>query len=76
MCRDAGLIRLGLVVLDGTKVKASASLEANRSAATVDASATEKQATGKRRGGRKPKPADISIDSDRLARPIGPESAL
>ena len=37
MCRDAGLIRLGLVVLDGTKVKANASLEANRSAATIDA---------------------------------------
>ena len=36
MCRDAGLIRLGLVVLDGTKVKANASLEANRSAATID----------------------------------------
>jgi transposase len=36
MCRDAGLIRLGLVVLDGTKVKASAALEANRSAATVE----------------------------------------
>src|SRR3954452_11477067 len=36
MCRDAGLIRLGLVVLDGTKVKADASLEANRSAATID----------------------------------------
>jgi transposase len=25
MCRDAGLIRLGLAVLDGTKVKANAS---------------------------------------------------
>jgi hypothetical protein len=36
MRRDAGLIRLGLVVLDGTKVKANASLEANRSAATID----------------------------------------
>ncbi len=35
MCRDAGLIRLGLVVLDGTKVKAGASLEGNRSAATI-----------------------------------------
>ena len=35
MCRDAGLIRLGLVVLDGTKVKANAALEANRSAATI-----------------------------------------
>jgi transposase len=36
MCRDAGLIRLGLVVLDGTKVKANALLEVNRSAATID----------------------------------------
>jgi hypothetical protein len=36
MCRDAGLIRRGLVVLDGTKVKANASLEANRSAAMLD----------------------------------------
>ena len=36
MCRDAGLIRLGLVVLDGTKVKANASLEANRKAATIE----------------------------------------
>lgn len=36
MCRDAGLIRLGLVVLDGTKVKASVALEANRRAATIE----------------------------------------
>jgi hypothetical protein len=36
MCRDAGLIRLGLVVLNGTKVKANASLETNRSAAMLD----------------------------------------
>jgi hypothetical protein len=36
MCHDVGLIRLGLVVLDGTKVKANASLEANRSAAMLD----------------------------------------
>ncbi|MFD0388620.1 transposase [Tistrella bauzanensis] len=40
MCRDAGLIRLGLVVLDGTKVKANASLDANRSAATIDEQVT------------------------------------
>ena len=40
MCRDAGLIRLGLLVLDGTKVKANASLDANRTAATIDAQVT------------------------------------
>ena len=35
LCREAGLIRLGLVALDGTKVKASAALEANRTASTI-----------------------------------------
>jgi hypothetical protein len=37
MCRQAGLIRLGLVALDRTKLKANAGLDANRSAATLDA---------------------------------------
>lgn len=31
MCREAGLVKLGVVVLDGTKVAANASLAANRS---------------------------------------------
>jgi transposase len=35
LCREAGLIRLGLVALDGTKVKANASLDANRTASTI-----------------------------------------
>ncbi len=35
LCREAGLIRLGLVALDGTKVKANAALEANRTASTI-----------------------------------------
>ena len=51
MCRDAGLIRLGLVVLDGTKVKANAALEANRSAATIDAAG---RADGGRGGEHRP----------------------
>jgi hypothetical protein len=33
---DVGLIRLGLVVLDGTRVTANASLDADRGAATLD----------------------------------------
>src|SRR3954465_1959657 len=37
LCREAGLIRLGLVALDGTKIKANASLEANRTAGTIEA---------------------------------------
>jgi transposase len=36
LCREAGLIRLGLVALDGTKVKANAALEANRTASTIE----------------------------------------
>jgi len=36
LCREAGLIRLGLVALDGTKVKANASLDANRTASTIE----------------------------------------
>jgi hypothetical protein len=142
MCRDAGLIQLGLVVLDGTKVKANASLEANLGAATVDeqvgrmmteaesadrredhlfdpegretlpkalarredrlarlracqaklerqaaaaaarqqakidARAVEEQATGKRRRGRKLKPADTSVDPDRVANPTDPDSGI
>jgi hypothetical protein len=36
LCREAGLVKLGLVALDGTKVKANASLEANRTAKTIE----------------------------------------
>lgn len=34
LCQKAGLVKLGSVALDGTKVKANAGLDANRSAAT------------------------------------------
>ena len=37
LCREAGLVRLGLVALDGTKVQGNASLEANRTAASIEA---------------------------------------
>ena len=30
LCREAGLLRLGVVALDGTKIKANAALDANR----------------------------------------------
>lgn len=36
LCRKAGLGRLGLVALDGTKVKGNAALEANRTAKTLE----------------------------------------
>src|SRR3954469_5397139 len=35
LCREAGRIRLGLVAVDGTKVKANAALDANRTASTI-----------------------------------------
>ena len=37
LCREAGLVRLGLVALDGTKVQGNASLEANRTVASIEA---------------------------------------
>jgi transposase len=36
LCHEAGLVRLGLVALDGTKVGASAALDANRMASSID----------------------------------------
>ena len=36
LCRAAGLARLGVVALDGTKVAANAALAANRTAKTID----------------------------------------
>src|ERR687894_377298 len=79
MCRDAGLIRLGLVVLDGTKVKANASLEANRSAATIDQQVArmmaEAEGTDRHEDrlfgpeGRETLPKALARREDRLARP-------
>jgi transposase len=78
MCRDAGLIRLGLVVLDGTKVKANAALEANRTAATIEeqivrmmteaevADVREDQLFGTGHGDGLPK--DLAWRGDRLSR--------
>ena len=36
LCREAGLIRLRLAALDGTKVKANAALDANRTASSIE----------------------------------------
>jgi transposase len=142
LCREAGLVRLGVVALDGTKVQGNASLEANRTAvsmeaeiekmlaeaeatdamedsqpavqrgaalpkslagraerlarlrkckeklerqaaaaaarqqAKIDAREAEEQATGKRKRGRKPRPADSSIDPDTNANVTDPDSGI
>src|SRR5512134_2825050 len=78
LCREAGLVRLGLVALDGTKVKANAALDANRTASSIkeqiarmltDAEATDAQEDrqfGAERGDVLPK--DLARSGDRLAR--------
>ena len=142
LCREAGLVKLGLVALDGTKVQGNASLEANRTIgsieaeiaqilaeaeatdaredsetaaqqgatlpkslagradrlarlrkckeklerqaaaaaarqqAKIDAREAEEQATGKRKGGRKPKAADPSVDPDTNACVTDPDSGI
>jgi transposase len=142
LCREAGLVRLGLVALDGTKVQANAGLDANRTAdhldeavktmlaeadaaevgedrqfgaqrgdepppalarradrlarlkrcqeklqrqaaevaarqqAKIDARETAEQACGKRKRGRKPKPADPTIDPKTNANVTDPDSGI
>ncbi|CAN5823004.1 hypothetical protein BH23ACT11_BH23ACT11_26610 [soil metagenome] len=36
LCAEAGLVKVGVVALDGTRVRANASLGANRTAGTID----------------------------------------
>lgn len=78
LCHAAGLVRLGVVALDGTKVKANASLGANRTlksletevadimceAEKIDAAEDEKY--GESRGDELP--ADLRDPSDRMSR--------
>lgn len=79
LCREAGLIRLGLVALDGTKVKANASLDANRTASTIgeqiDRVLAEAEATDAREDRQfgpeasgPAMPGDLKRRGDRLAR--------
>ena len=77
LCHEAGLVRLGLVALDGTKVGASAALDANRTASRIaeqvarmlaEAEATDAQEDdrfGGQHGGELP--AALARRADRLA---------
>ncbi len=78
LCAEAGLVSVGLVALDGTKVKANASKSANRSYAAISAEvermlaeaaaadAEEDELLGDRRGDELP--AELASRSSRLAR--------
>lgn len=78
MCREARLIRVGLMVLDGTKVAANASLEASRSAATINEQVArmvaEAESTDRHEDrlfgpdGRETLPKALTRRKDRLAR--------
>lgn len=142
LCHAAGLVRLGVVALDGTKVKANAALAANRTAKSleaevasmvseaeatdaaedamfgdergdempvdlrdasdrqarirtcldrlraeaeaeaarqqekIDVRAAEEAATGKKKRGRKPKPADDAVDEEAKANVTDPQSRI
>lgn len=79
LCREAGMVRLGLVALDGTKVKANAALDANRTAKSIEdeidrilaeaeaADAREDRQFGAESGG-PGLPAGLKRRDDRLAR--------
>src|SRR3954465_8452496 len=88
LCREAGLVRLGLVALDGTKVKADAALDANRTARRLEAEiarmlaeaeavdAREDRRFGERRGGELPKPPEAAVDPDAVANVTDPDSGV
>ena len=78
LCREAGLVKLGLVALDGTKVQGNASLEANRTIGSIEAEiaqilaeaeatdAREDSQTAAQQGATLPK--SLAGRADRLAR--------
>jgi transposase len=79
LCREAGLIRLGLVALDGTKVKANAALDANRTASTIEEQISRMLAEAEATDAREDRqfgpeasgptmPKDLKRRGDRLAR--------
>jgi len=78
LCREAGLIRLGLVALDGTKIKANAALDANRTAATLDEQIAHMMAEAEATDAREDRqfaskcgdtvPRELARREDRLAR--------
>ena len=78
LCREAGLVRLGLVALDGTKVRANAALEANRTAATIAEQIARMLAEAEARDASEDHqsaaryddqlPGELSCPTDRLAR--------
>ena len=86
LCREAGLIRLGLVALDGTKVRANAALDANRTARGIEAEiarmlaeaetvdAREDDLFGTRRGDELPE--GLSQAADRRARLLACQEKL
>lgn len=142
LCHAAGLVRLGVVALDGTKVKANAALDANRTAESlegevaamlaeaeavdaeedklfgdrrgdelpeslvkrmdrlarlkacqerlqdeakvraarqqekIDTREAEEKASGKRKRGRRPKPAEAAVDTEAKANPTDPASRI
>lgn len=78
LCREAGLVTLGLVAVDGTRMRANAALGANRTATSLDeeieaflsswvaTDQAEDAAEAERGGGRAPEPVDRAGRLERL----------
>jgi hypothetical protein len=45
LCREAGLVSVGVITIDGTKIKANASMDQNRSYSAVDVSYDSRRVT-------------------------------
>ena len=58
------------------KLQRQAAEAASRQQEKIDARAAAEQASGKRKRGRKPKPADPAVDPDTVANATDPESGI
>ena len=84
LCHEAGLVKLGVVALDGTKVAANAELATNRSHQAAakavqehgERRRAEEEATGKKKRGRKPKVVESLPTEEAKANTTDPDSCI
>jgi len=74
LCAQAGMAKVGLVALDGTKMGCPVALSANRTKAHLAERALKEQETGRKLRGRKPKPP--APPEDLKANTSDPESRI
>src|SRR3989304_4085179 len=80
LCAKAGLVKVGVVSLDGTKIKANASLSSNREYEHIKEEVknmlSEEAEKGKKKRGRKPKAHKAEPEKETKANTTDPDSRI